>query len=194
MGLSVRFYSRLLCADTLSRVGSSAQVLRVGHQFWRKSTFLSLPFEFIVFFRFICFINLTLSFFVKDVMMRFLLLFKWILSLRSSTYGCFLFGDSIKVDGADTSSHKVFIFHVNLCPWMLWNNFAFCQLSVWFKCVLLPEFFLLSSLGNLFFFVLHQVTLVHEEVCGVHDLLCHVLLFNTHLFRNLFLSLLGKIG
>lgn len=194
LGLCVRLHSRFLGADTLAGVGSSAQVLGVRHQFWRKSTFLSLPFEFVVFFRFVGFVNLTLSLFVKDIVMRFLLLLKWIISLRSCTHGCFLSGNSIKVDRADTSSHEIFIIHVYLCPWMLRNYFAFRQLSVRFKCVLLLEFFFLSSLGNLFFFVLHQVTLVHEEVCRVHDLLClHLILFNTHLFRNLFLSFLGKI-
>lgn len=77
---------------------------------------------------------------------------------------------------------------------MFWNNFIFCELRIWLKSMFFLEFLFLSLSRHLLLFKFHQVSLMHQEVRWIHDLLIlHIFLSKAHLSRNLPFSFIGKI-
>ena len=144
---------------------SFPQILRIRHQFRRKRTFLSLPFKLVVFLRLVRLIDLSLPLVIQFGVSRLLILIKWLFHATRRHCSQFLFCDSVQIYRTHTSPHGILPRPLTR---VLGDHFVFGQLSIWLECVLLFELLFLGLSCELLLFVFHEVTLVHEEVSGVH--------------------------
>lgn len=149
-----------------------------------------MPLKLVVLLRLVRLVNLPFSHLVQLRMPWLLFLIERVGSNRPLSRP--LLGNAIQINGADTGPHHIFALSLIR---VLWYHFVFGELGIWLKRILLLELFLLGLPGHLLLLELHEIALVHEEVCRIHYLLIiHIFLLEAHLSSNLSFSFVGEVG